>query len=199
MAKQRDEERVQKQREEYWQKVRNIPPEKLIFIDEIGTDLAMIRLYARAKKGERARGKRPKKRGKRVSTIGALGYQGMIISFNISGTLNRITFEAFVSRKLVPKLKKGDYVILDNCTSHTGEEIEKMIKKAGAQVIYLPPYSPDFSPIENCWSKVKSILRTVGARTYKALEAAIEFAISQVTQEDIHNWFTHCCYCTSSF
>jgi len=190
---------VQKQREEYWEKVRDIPVDKLIFIDETGTDLAMIRLYARARKGERARGKRPKKRGKRVSIIGALGYREMITSFNISGTLNQVTLEAFVALKLVPKLKKGDYVILDNCTSHKGEEIETLIKKAGAQVIYLPPYSPDFSPIENCWSKVKSILRTVGARTYKDLEAAIEFAISQVTQENIHNWFTHCCYCTSSF
>ncbi|MGK7926675.1 MAG: transposase [Spirulina sp.] len=104
---------MQRQREEYWEKVRDIPAKKLIFIDETGTDLAMIRLDARARKGERARGKRPKTRRKRVSTIGALGYKGMIASCNISGTLNQITFEAFIAIKLVPKLKKGDYVILD--------------------------------------------------------------------------------------
>jgi transposase len=87
--------------------------------------------------------------------------------------------------------------MMDNCTIHKNVEIEKMIEEAGAKVLYLPPYSPDFSPIENCWSKVKSILRTIGARTYQELEKAIEEAFNQVTKKDLRNWFAHCCYCTS--
>jgi transposase len=87
---------------------------------------------------------------------------------------------------------------MDNYGIHKGEEIEKAIKKAGARLIFLPPYSPDFSPIENFLSQVKSILRTLGARTYKALSSAITRPFEQVEEQDLGNWFTHCCYCTSS-
>ncbi len=106
--------------------------------------------------------------------------------------------EAFIQQKLIPKLWRGACVVLDNCTAHKGQEIEAAIRAAGAQLLYLPPYSPDFSPIENFWSKVKSTLRSMGARTYQALEQAISAAFNQVCMQDIHNWFTHCCYCTSS-
>lgn len=108
-----------------------------------------------------------------------------------------LTFEAFISQKLVPKLWKGACVVMDNCSIHKGEQIEALIQSAGASLIYLPPYSPDFSPIENCWSKIKSILRSIGARNYPDLAKAIEKAFNQVSLKDIQNWFTHCCYCTS--
>ena len=98
----------------------------------------------------------------------------------------------------MPKLWKGACVILDNCSVHKGSIVEKAIKEAGGQVIYLPPYSPDFSPIESCWSKLKGILRSFGARTYQALESAITQAYQQVSEQDLYNWFTHCCYCASS-
>ena len=102
-----------------------------------------------------------------------------------------------MARKLVPKLGSGACVILDNCSIHLGEEIENLMTQAGAKLIYLPPYSPDFSPIENYFSKVKSILRKLKARTYPDLAKAIEEAFSQVSLDDIKGWFTHCCYCTS--
>ena len=92
---------------------------------------------------------------------------------------------------------RGACVIMDNCSIHKGEEIEQWITQAGAKLIYLPPYSPDFSPIENCWSKIKSLLRSIGARTYPDLAKAIEEAFAQVSLDDIQGWFTHCCYCTS--
>jgi DDE superfamily endonuclease len=88
-------------------------------------------------------------------------------------------------------------VIINNCSIHKGKEIENLIEAAGAKLIYLPPYSPDFSPIENCWSKIKNLLRSLGARSYPDLAKAIETAFSQVSLNDIYNWFTHCCYCTS--
>ncbi|MBE9068908.1 transposase, partial [Leptolyngbya cf. ectocarpi LEGE 11479] len=86
---------------------------------------------------------------------------------------------------------------LDNCTVHLGKDVEALIKAAGARLIYLPPYSPDFSPIENCWSKIKTRLRAIGAKTYVDLKEAIDKAFDEVSIEDLLGWFTHCCYCTS--
>lgn len=197
-AGEKESERVQKLRKEYWETLRNIKLEDLIFIDEAGVNLAMIRLYARSNKGERARGERPHKRGKRISMIGAVSHKEIIASANICGGVDGITFEAFINSKLVPKLWPGACVIMDNCSIHKGKEIKKAIEEAGAKLIFLPPYSPEFSPIENMWSKVKNKLKSLAARTYKELEEAIITALAAVTLENIHHWFTHCCYCTSS-
>lgn len=169
----------------------------LVFIDESGVNLSLVRLFARSPKGKRARGKRPIKRGKNVSLIGAIGLQGVITQISILGATDGLTFEAFISQKLVPKLWKGACVVMDNCSIHKGKEIEDLIEAAGAKLIYLPPYSPDFSPIENCWSKIKSILRSMGARDYPDLAKAIEEAFNKVSLNNILSWFTHCCYCTS--
>jgi transposase len=146
----------------------------------------------------RARGACPLKRGKNVSTITAITKDQVLATINILGPVSGIIFEAFMLRKLIPKLWKGAVVTLDNCPIHFSKEIEKAITDRGAQIIYLPPYSPDFAPIENFWSKVKSILRKIQPRTYRELEEALATAFSQVSKEDFHNWFTHCCYCTSS-
>lgn len=178
--------------------IRNVSSENLIFIDESGVNLAMIRMYARAFGGERARGAKPQK-GKNVSIIGAISLKGMIASYNISGGVKALTFEAFICSKLVPLLWPGAYIIVDNATAHKSARIEKEIKAAGAYLIFLPPYSPDLSPIENYWSKLKTILRSIGARTYKELDEAIKEAYSQISIENIRNWFTHGCYCDSPF
>jgi transposase len=169
----------------------------MIFIDESGINLAMTRLFARSGRGERARGKRPSKRGQNVSLIGAISLNGLLTQIALLGSIDGLTFEAFIAQRLVPKLWKGACVILDNCSIHLGEDIEAWIRNAGARLIYLPPYSPDFSPIENCWSKIKHILRSMEARTYPDLLKAIEVAFEQVSLDDLRGWFTHCCYCTS--
>ena len=178
--------------------LQGILPEDLIFIDESGVNLSLVRRFARSPKVKRARGPRPIKRGKNVSLIGAIGLQGMITQISLIGATDKLTFEAFISQKLVPLLWSGAYVIMDNCSIHKGKEIEALIEAAGAKLIYLPPYSPDFSPIENCWSKIKSILRSIGARNYPDLAKAVEEAFNRVSLKDIQSWFTHCCYCTSS-
>ncbi|WP_236140973.1 IS630 family transposase [Nostoc sp. CMAA1605] len=196
-AAEKDTPRVQSLRLQFWLQIRGIPAQKLIFLDEAGANLSLDRQSARAKKGERAHGQRPQKRSKNVSIIGAIGLRGVVSQYSILGATDGLTFEAYISQKLVPKLKKGDYVIMDNCSIHKGGDIEKLIESAGAKLIYLPPYSPDFSPIENCWSKIKNALRSIGARSYPDLVIAIETAFSQVSLDDIFNWFTHCCYCTS--
>lgn len=188
---------MQQKRSEYWQLLQGILAKDLIFIDEAGVNLALTRLFARSPKGERAYGKRPQKRGENVSMIGALSLAGVVTQISLIGATDGLTFEAFISQKLVPKLWAGACVVMDNCSIHRGEEIKALIEQVGARLIYLPPYSPDFSPIENCWSKIKRRLRSLGARTYPSLAKAIEEAFNQVSLKDIQSWFTHCCYCTS--
>lgn len=193
----KETERVQKERLEFWQLVRGFLAQDLIFLDESGVNLALTRLYARAPKGKRAHGKRPSKRGKRVSIISAISLSEVMTHFNVMGSTDGLTFEAFISQQLVSKLWKGACVMMDNCSIHKGEAVRELIEEAGAKLIFLPPYSPDFSPIENCFSKIKSILRSVGARSYLELVEAIEQAFSQVSLEDLRNWFAHCCYYAS--
>ena len=124
-------------RREYWQTVQNVKEEDFIFIDEAGVNLALVKLYARALKGKRARGVRPQKRGKNVSMIGAVALRGVIASANIYGSCDRITFEAFITNKLVPQLWSGACVVLDNSTIHKGEEIRAAIEAVGACVSFL--------------------------------------------------------------
>lgn len=164
----------------------------------MGVNLSLVRRNARSPKGTRARGSQPSRRGQNVSVLGAISLKKVVTAINLVGGIDRLTFEAFIVRKLVPELGKGAVVLLDNCSIHKGENIEKAIREAGAEILYLPPYSPDFSPIENFWSKIKSCLRSWGSRTYKALEEALAQAYAQVTEQDFYNWFTHGCDCTSS-
>lgn len=182
---------------DFWLKIRSVPVEDLIFLDEAGVNLAFVRLYARALRGQRARGTRPQKRGKNVSMIGAIALKGIVASINILGATDGLTFEAFVIQKLIPNLWKGATVVWDNSTIHKGQKIAQTRREAGVKLIYLSPYSPDFNPIENFWSKVKNTPRSLGARTYQALDLAISDAFSQVSLKDIRNWFAHSCYCIS--
>lgn len=160
-------------------------------------NLSLSRLFARSIKGQRAYGQRPSKRGKNVSIIGAVFVNKVLTNYTALGGIHGLTFEAFISQKLVPQLWEGACVVMDNLSSHKVKKIKELIEGAGAQLIYLPTYSPEFNPIENCWSKLKSILRQIAARTYSDLASAIEYAIDQISSEDLRNWFTHCCYCTS--
>jgi transposase len=169
----------------------------LIFLDESGVNLAMTRLYARALKGKRARGKKPQKRGKNISLLSAISSQGVVASINIYGAVDGVTFEAFIIQKLIPKIGSNTCIVMDNAKIHQSEVVKESLLKVGARLLYLSPYSPEFSPIENFWSKVKALLKKTAARTYKDLVDGITSAMQKVTQEDIRNWFAHCCYCTS--
>ena len=182
---------------DFWQLIQDVLVKDLIFIDESGINLALTRSSARSPKGTRAKGSRPLRRGKNVSLIGAIGLKGLITQISLLGSTDTVTFEAFISQKLVPQLWTGACVLMDNCSIHKSKETEDMITKAGARLIYLPPYSPDFSPIENCWSKIKSVLRSIEARNYPDLVKAVETAFDLVSLDNIKSWFTHCCYCTS--
>lgn len=182
---------------EFWEKVRSILAKDLVFIDESGINLGMRLTRARSEKGKRAYSSKPSRKGKNVSMVGALGLKGMITNYSLLGTTDGVTFEAFIRQKLVPQLWAGACVVMDNCSIHLGEMVRESIEAVGAKLIYLPPYSPDFSPIENCWSKVKNFIKGRAVSGYQELAEAINEGFARVTHDDIRGWFTHCCYCTS--
>jgi transposase len=182
----------------FWRLVNGFRAEDLLFIDESGINLGLDRSHGRAEKGDRAYGTKPHVRGANISLIAALGMGGVITEVSLTGSTDTLTFDAFIVNKLAPKLWPGAVVIMDRAPIHLGQAAAEAIHKAGAYLILLPGYSPDLSPIENCWSKLKSILRGIGARNYPDLLAAIKKAYAQVSIEDILGWYTHCCYCTES-
>ena len=198
---------MKKLREEIWQLRQQIDLDNLIFVDETGVNLALSRLYARALKGERAVGHRPDARGKNLTLVGAMALRGMVAAMTFFGgcdseallrSAERYAFQTFVEKILIPNLWPGAVVVMDNFSSHQVAGIRTAIEAAGARLVYLSPYSPDFSPIELGWSKIKEFLRTQSARSYPALDEAITAAINAIASQDILNWFRHCGYCVPS-
>lgn len=169
--------------------------ENLVFVDESGVNLAMTKHYARAPKGKRAHGYRPHKRGENLTMVGALALKGIVGAMTFFGGTDQHAFVTYVEQVLVPHLWAGACVVMDNLPAHKVASIRQLIEAVGARLVYLSPYSPEFSPIENCWSKVKHYLRSCAARTYQALDCAITEAFDCVTQKDIAGWFHHCGYC----
>jgi transposase len=169
-------------------------PARLIFVDETGTHLSLTRRYGRARRGERVVGVVPRNHGPNVTLIAALDQDGPCGELTITGALDQPAFEAYVARILVPHLRPGDLVILDNLSAHKSKRARAWIEATGAQVVFLPPYSPDFDPIELAFSKLKTRLRQVGVRTRDALDQAITAALPTITRQDAHAWFAHCGY-----
>lgn len=157
----------------------------------------MVNLYARAVKGQRAYSKRPLKRGKNVSIIGAMTLEkGFLTGLSFDGGTNGDLFLWFIEEILVPQLWTGAVVVMDNLPAHKVQGVAEAIAQVGAKLVYLSPYSPDFNPIENLWSKLKSYLRSTEARTRETLHEAIREGLQLITLKDVRNWFAHCCYCT---
>ncbi len=163
-------------------------------IDECGSNIGLTPLYARAPKGSRAPGNAPRNRGKNTTLIAALTFEGMGESMIIEGSANSAVFERYVEEILAPSLTAGQIVIMDNLAAHKSKKVEELIQARDCQLLFLPAYSPDFSPIEETFSKVKTFLRRAGARTREALQDAICQALLAVTAQDAHGWFHHCGY-----
>lgn len=175
----------------YWQLIQKVRVEDLVFIDEAGVNLAMTRLYARALRGQRATATKPNKRGKNKTMVAAIALSGVITALSYLGGTDGLAFKTFVNDCLVPNLWKGACVVMDNFSSHKVDGIQSAIEAAGAKLVYLPPYLPDFSPIENFWSKVKQHIRSTAARTNETLDKAITEAFEAVSLNDIRHWFTY--------
>jgi len=191
-------ERDDAQRAAFRATVAPLDQSRFIFVDETSTSLAMTRAYARAPRGQRAVGAVPRNHGQKVSVSGALGWRGMVAALRVEGAVDTAVFEVFVRQVLLPALRPGDTVLLDNLHVPHASCIEQAVRAAHGQVIFLPSYSPDFSPIEPCGSKVKTFLRGVAARTRRRFEAALRTALPSLRPEDIRGWFTHCGYLVSS-
>ena len=165
--------------------------DRLVFLDESGVNLGMTRLYGWGEKSERVVDFVPDVRFQRLSLISTLRRSGINAPMVFEGSLNGDFFKAYVGQALAPTLRAGDIVVMDNASSHKVEGALQPIYDKGAFVLFLPPYSPDFNPIEQAWSKIKSILRTLKARTRKELLSALCVAFDAITVDDIRNWFFH--------
>jgi transposase len=187
-------ERKEEERQAFREKVKDLDGKKCRVIDETGSNIALARRYARAPKGKRARGSIPRNRGKNVTLISDLSLGGLGELFLVDGAANGDLFEAYVEQILVPTLHPEETVIMDNLSIHKGKKVQELIEAKGCHLLFLPAYSPDFSPIEEAFSKIKSVLRSIGARTREALQDAIEYACTTVTSSDAIGWFRHCGY-----
>lgn len=154
----------------------------------------MTRLRGRAPRGERLIDKTPHGHWKTTTLIAALGIQGVRCSTVVDGAVNADIFEAFVEQVLVPELRPGDVVVMDNLSSHKRARTRELIESAGAELVFLPPYSPDLNPIEMVFSKVKQLLRSLACRTKDALWRAMQSVLDQITSTDAANCFRHCGY-----
>lgn len=167
--------------------------QRLVFIDESYSNCGMTPSYGRGEKGKRVEDDKPY-RGEKVTMIGALGHEDLLTLMTIDCSTTSDVFEAFVKEFLLPVLKPGDIVVLDNLSSHKDDTISNLIESVGARVKFLPPYSPDLNPIEECWSKLKHLIRKFRPRTREALDNAVAWAVDKVTKSDIRGWYNDAGY-----
>jgi len=189
-ASERDTPEVKKKRREFRKEIDPIEPKRLVFVDETGVTTAMTPAYGRAPRGERVEASAPAS-WESVTVIAAMGLDGVRAPLAFPGSVNAATFESYVEQVLVPALHRGDVVVFDNLTSHLTPAVFEAIGRAGASVLPLPPYSPDFTPIEEMFSKFKEFLRRIGARAKDHLYDAIGEGLREVTPQDVLGWFRH--------
>ena len=162
-----------------------------MFVDECSTNTSLTPLYACSRRGERAHCCVPRNWGANVTLLSSMTQEGMGPSLAVEGPTTREVFEAYLEQVLGPALRKGQVVVMDNLSSHKGSRIRELIEGRGCELIYLPPYSPDFNPIEEAFSKIKGLLRKAEARSRDALVEAMGRAISAVTPRDAEGFFEH--------
>ena len=183
-------------RDQWRSGTRGIDPARFRFIDESGAKTNMVRLHGRCPQGQRLLSKAPAGHWQTTTMIAAVGLHGVAAPFALEGAVDAESFLVYVERVLLPTLHGGEIVVLDNLASHKHPRVRELIESVGAQVWYLPPYSPDFNPIEEMWSKIKQILRSLAARTFEGLIEAIATALKKVSLQDLLGWFTHAGYTT---
>ena len=184
-ASERDEEA----RAAWRGRVALLDPGRLVFVDECGSNVGLAPLRARAPKGERAHGKAPRNRGKNATLLASMTARGMGPRLAVEGAATGAVFEAYyVEKALCPALRPGRVVVLDNLNAHKGERVRELVRRRGCELLFLPSYSPDFSPIE------EARLRREKARARGALVDAIGRALDAVSARDARGWFAHCGY-----
>ena len=199
-ASEQKREDVAQARKEWKEKQENhveLPVDKLVFLDESGVNIDMVRRYGRAKNKNRVNDYAPVNTPKKTTLVSSVRLDGTQAYEFFQGSLNGKNFLSYVKNTLIPTLKKGDIVVMDNLSCHKVKGVKEAIEEAGASVLYLPPYSPDFNPIEMMWSKMKTLLRNWKTDTPELLHSVIPDAFSSVSVSDISGWFTASGFCSS--
>ena len=182
------------ERARWWETTAGLNPAQVVFIDESGTNVTATPRYGWAPKGRRARGAAPRNYDQNTTLVAALTSQGISGSLSFPGALDSEAFDLFLDRVLVPHLVPGQTVVMDNLSVHRRASVRTRIEAAACALVYLPAYSPDFNPIEHAFSKLKTYLRRVEARTQDALNAALSTGIAMITPADAQGWIRHCGY-----
>jgi transposase len=165
-----------------------------VFLDESGVTTEMTRRYGRGLRGERVVDATPAGHWRTLTLLGAITWDGLLATMTIESPTDGEVFLAYLEQVLCPKLQPGHIVVMDNLSAHKVAGVRKLLEDRGAQLLYLPPYSPDFNPIEKVWSKIKQTLRSTKARLLDALEEATAWALAAITPDNTAAWFKHCGY-----
>jgi transposase len=174
------------------------PAERLVFVDESGCNLALTPLYGWAPRGERAQAQAPRNRGPNTTVLAALTTQGVLASMRIEGPANTEVFLTYLDQVLGPALRPGQVVVMDQLNVHKAAAVRQRIEACGCRLEFLPAYSPDFNPIEEAFSKLKTYLRRQKARTRERLGQAIDAGLQRLTPQDARGWFQHCGFAVAS-
>jgi transposase len=183
----------------FWRKLKQVRHERLKFIDESGVTTHLTRRFGRAAPGERVGEAVPKNYSSSTSVLSVIGVSGVETALLIEGAVETLVFDAFCDQCLRSTLQAGDVLVLDNLGVHRASDIEATARDCKARVMWLPPYSPDFSPIEQMGGKLKTHLRKIKARTSAALDHAVAEGLRLITPSDCRGWFKHCGYQVASF
>jgi transposase len=186
---------VQQERVDYWQEVKDVAPENLIFIDESALWEGMERPVARSPKGRKAFCLRAAYKGQKHTLIGAISIKGLVCIKTIKGSMKGKDFEAFIQDDLCPHLSSEHVVVMDNLNSHKSIQVQQLITATGAKPLYLPRYSPDFNPIEMLWSVLKAFVRKFKPPSLLAINIVLKTFFLLIDKSFFTNWFSKCCYC----
>jgi transposase len=176
--------------------VKTIDPDNLVFLDKMGVLLGLTLTHARSRCGSRVYDLKPFYRGAKITVVGAISLKKVVGIMTLDGSMDGKAFSVFIEHFLVPNLGKGAVVVMDNLPAHKLAAIEPLIESAGATILNLLPYSPDFNPIELWWSQLKAFLRQFSPTTTKMIDVLLATALEGVNTKHFKNWFTSCCYCT---
>jgi transposase len=187
-------ERNEEARSAWREAVAQLDPQRLVLVDESGTNIALTRVYGWAPHHRRATGSVPRTHGTNTTLVAALAPDGLHEPWLIEGAIETDSFVWSIAEQLAPTLRPGQIVVLDHVSVHKADRVRQAIEARHCQLLFLPPYSPDFTPIEQAFSKSKAILRGLGARTKEALQEAVRLAIEAITPDDAVAWFAHAGY-----
>ncbi len=196
-ASEQDRPDILKRREDWFDGQLDLDPERLVFIDETWASTNMARRYGRAPRGERLRVGVPHGHWKTTTFVAGLRLTGMVAPMVLDGPINGVSFQAYVDQVLVPDLRPGDIVIMDNLGSHKGRAVRAAIKRAGARLMFLPPYSPDLNPIEQVFAKLKTRLRKARARTIGAMAESIRQSLPCFQPHECNNYLVNAGYASA--